>query len=392
MGMKMRTRSRWIEAGLKGRLRPGMAALNVLVLFCSCQRQQPHAVSASAPVAVALSVITVAAEPFSITIPVTGTLVSNTRVEVKAEVIGRVIRFDKEEGARVKAGEPVVWVNDENYRLQLRQAETAVTVGKAGVERARLLQSHSRSELERAENLLQSGGITDKDLKASRLAQQDAAAQVTLAEAQLAQARAALDVAGKRVRDTVIHAPVSGEIQRKAVNPGAYVEAPTHLFTIVDNSRLELESPVAAADLAPVRPGQRVNFTVNSYPGTSFTGRVIEMNPAVDEQTRSAKVRIEVIHAGGKLKAGMFASGEILTGLNSGAIVIPASAVYRDDRSVKASYVFVLENGKAVRRNVRIGHESDSRLEISEGLKPGDQVIGEQNIEIAEGVRVEARR
>jgi RND family efflux transporter MFP subunit len=369
-----------------------MAALLILPVFCSCQRQQPRAVNASAPVAVAASVITVAAEAFPVTIPVTGTLVSNTRVEVKAEVIGRVTRFEKEEGARVQAGEPVVWVNDENYRLQLRQAETAVKVAEAGVERARLLQSHSRSELDRAENLLKSGGITDKDLKASRLAEQDAAAQVTLAAAQLGQARAAQDVAGKRVRDTVIHAPVSGEIQRKVVNQGAYVEAPTHLFTIVDNSRLELESPVAAADLAPVQPGQRVHFTVNSYPGRSFTGRVIEVNPAVDEQTRSAKVRIEVIHGVGKLKAGMFATGEILTGLNSGAIVIPASAAYRDDRSVKASYVFVLENGKAARRNVRIGHERDARLEISEGLRPGDQVIGEQNIEIAEGVRVEARK
>lgn len=369
-----------------------IAAVAGVLIMTACTRQQPHSVSASAPVAVTASVIRIAAEPFAITIPVTGTLVSNARVDVKAEVIGRVTRFDKEEGAPVKAGEPVVWVNDENYQLQLRQAETAVTVAEAAVERARLLQTHSRAELDRAQNLLRSGGITDKDLKATELAERDAGAQLTMAVAQVAQARAALDLARKRVRDTVIHAPVSGEIQRKAVNPGAYVEAPTHLFTIVDNRRLELESPVAAADLAPIRRGQRVTFTVNSYPGTTFEGRVVEVNPAVDELTRSAKVRVEVINAGGKLKAGMFAEGEILTGMNRGAIVIPAGAVYRDDRSAKSSYVFVLDNGKAARRNVRIGHERDSRLEIVEGLQPGDRLIGEQNIEIAEGVLVEARR
>jgi RND family efflux transporter MFP subunit len=367
-------------------------ALTALLVMSGCNRPHPRGVSASAPAAVSASVITVAPEPFAITIPVTGTLVSNARVDVKAEVIGRISRFDKEEGARVQAGEPVVWVNDENYQLLLRQAETAVKVAEAGVERARLLQSHSRTELERAENLLKSGGITDKDLKATQLAERDAAAQVTLAQAQLAQSRAAFELARKRVRDSVIHAPVSGEIQRKMVNPGAYVEAPTHLFTIVDNSRLELESPVAAADLAPIRPGQRVTFSVNSYPGAIFAGRVIEINPAVDEQTRSAKVRVGVSNPGGKLKAGMFAEGEILTGVNGSAIVIPSGAVYRDDRSAKASYVYVLENGKAVRRNVRIGHEKDSRLEIGEGLKAGEQVIGEQSIEIAEGVRVEARR
>ena len=72
---------------------------------------------------------------------------------------------------------------------------------------------------------------------------------------------------------------------------GAYVEAPTPVFTIVDNSRLELESPVASADLGTIRPNQPVSFTVNSYPGEKFEGRVIEINPAVDELTRSAKVR-----------------------------------------------------------------------------------------------------
>ena len=73
-----------------------------------------------------------AAQPFRSTIAVTGTLVSNARVDVKAEVIGRITRFDKEEGARVAAGEAVAWVNDENYRLAVRQAETGGQGGRNG--------------------------------------------------------------------------------------------------------------------------------------------------------------------------------------------------------------------------------------------------------------------
>jgi len=349
-------------------------------------------VSHADPPPVSAAVITVTAETLPLTIPVTGTLVSNSRVDVKAEVIGHISRFDKQEGESVRAGEPVAWVDDENFRLAGRQAETAVQVAEAALERARLIATHSRSELERAENLVQSGGITDKDLKAAQLADRDSAAQVLLAQAQVDQARATLEVARKHVRDTIIYAPVSGEIQRKVLNKGSYVEAPTHVFTIVDNSRLELESPIASADLAPIRNGQRVTFKVNSYPDLTFEGRVIDMNPAVDDQTRSAKVRIQVPNAAGKLKAGMFAQGEILTGVNARAIVIPAAAVYRDDRAAKASSVFVLEGGKACRRAVRIGHERDSKLEITEGLRAGEQLIAEQNIEIAEGVRVEPRR
>jgi membrane fusion protein (multidrug efflux system) len=149
---------------------------------------------------------------------------------------------------------------------------------------------------------------------------------------------------------------------------------------------------VASADLAPIRSGQRVTFRVNSYPDTAFGGRVIDINPAVDEQTRAAKIRIQVSNPAGKLKAGMFAQGQILTGVNTNAIVIPAAAVYRDDRSAKSSYVFVLQRGKACRRNIRIGHERDSQLEIVDGLRPGDRLIAEQNIEIAEGVRIQPRK
>ena len=371
------------------------AALSIFIMaasFTGCRKPEAGTpVHASEPAAVTATVVTVAAAPFHATAPVTGTLISRARVEVKAEVIGRVTRFDKEEGAHVEAGEPVAWVNDENYQLALRQAETGVKVAEAALERARLVESHSRSELERAENLLRSGGITDRDLKAAQLAERDAAAQVTIAKAQIEQAGAALDLAKKHIRDTVIRSPISGEIQRKSLNAGAYVEAPTAVLTIVDNSRLELECAVASADLAPLRRGQRVPFTVNSYPGVTFEGRVVEINPAVDEQTRSARVRIQVDNASRKLKAGMFAQGEIQTGVDRSAIVVPSNAVYRDDRSAKSAYVFVVLEGKAARRDVRIGRDRDSKLEIVEGLKPGDRLIAEQSIEIAEGVRIQPR-
>ncbi len=370
-----------------------LIAFTPVVLLTGCNTEQAKSSTKPAePAPVVAPLLTVQTEPFQATVPVTGSLVSNSRVDVKAETVGRVLRFDKEAGARVAAGEAVVWVDDENYRLALKQAETAVRVAQAALERARVLQTHSRSELERAANLLKTGGITDKDLKAAQLTELDANAQVTMAEAQIEQSKAALDLAEKHMRDTVIHAPVSGVIQNKFVNKGAYVEAPTAVFTVVDNGRLELESPVPASELAPIRTGQRAVFSVSSYPGTRFEGRVLEVNPAVEAESRSAKVRIQINNAGGRLKAGMFAEGEILTGAAAQAIVIPSSAVYRDDRSAKASYLFVVDNGKAAKRNVSIGRERDGHLEIVDGLKPGDAVIAEQSIEIAEGVHVQARR
>ncbi len=362
------------------------------LLLAGCKNKEAVTQTVPAPASfVTAPLLTLVPENFATSVPVTGTLVSNARVDIKAETIGKIIRFDKEEGDLVKAGEPVVWVNDENAQLALRQAQTAVKVAEAAIDRAKVVEAHSKSELDRAQNLLKSGGITDKDLKAAQLAEQDAKAQLVVATAQRDEAQAALDIAGKRVRDTVIPSPVSGAIQHKFIAKGAYVEAPTALFTVVDNNRLELEAPVATADLAPVRSGLGVTFSVNSYPGQEFHGQVIEVAPAVETDTRTAKVRIRVSNDSGKLKAGMFAQGAILTGVKANAIIAPVAAVYRDDRSAKASYVFIVQDGKAVKRNVRIGAERDGRLEILEGLKAGDVLVADQSIELADGVRVQPK-
>jgi len=325
-----------------------------------------------------------------LTVVVTGTLVSNSAVDVKAETTGRLLQFAKQEGDAVSAGETVATVDQENYRIAVRQAQAAVQVADAGLARTRVLAAHAKSELARAQNLVRSGGITEKDVEAAQLADRDAQAQVAVAEAQLAQARVAQDMAEKHLRDAAIRAPVAGVIQRKYINPGAYVEPPTMLFSIVDNRQLELESPVPTALLGQIRAGQRVTFQVNSYPDSKFEGSVGEINPAVDALTRSAKVRVRVNNSSGKLKAGMFVEGEILTGVAQQAILVPSGAVYRSATPGQDSYVFVVDGGKAARRPVQLGRETDSRLEITSGLKPGEALVAEQRIELAEGVRVEA--
>jgi RND family efflux transporter MFP subunit len=372
----------------KNRVAVAMLAAVVLVA-AGCKKKETQAAVATEAPAVPVKVLPVQAEPFSLTVAVTGTLVSNSRVDVKAEIIGRIVKFPKQEGDPVAAGEAVAWVDQENYQLAARQAETTVQVAEAALERTRVMAAHNRTELERSRNLIKSGGITDRDLKATEVAEREGQAQVALAEAQLAQARASLDVTRKKLRDTVILAPVSGAIERKFINAGAYVEAPTAVFTIVDNRKLELESPVPSGQLGQMGSGQRVAFRVNSYPGAVFEGKVIEIGPVVDALTRSAKVRIQVDNGSGKLKTGMFVEGEILTGVQQRAIVVPAVAVYRGDGGTVPAHVFVAENGKAIQRTVRIGRETDGKLEIVEGLKPGDVLVAEQRIELADGVRVQ---
>ena len=114
----------------------------------------------------------------------------------------------------------------------------------------------------------------------------------------------------------------------------------------------------------------------------------MEISPAVDVVSRSANVRIQVDNSSGRLKAGMFGQGEIDTGARKQAILIPLGAVYRDDQSAKDSFVYVVEDGKAKRRSVRIGAEQPQGLEIIEGLKAGELLVTERSIELADGAPV----
>ena len=361
------------------------------LVFTACRKEESVQATAMEGAPVEVAVVQVRSEPFSSTVPITGTLVSLAAVDVKAETAGRVIRFDRMEGDPVRAGETVVWLDRERAELALRQAETTVQVAEATLARTRIIESYNCQELERARNLVTSGGITDRDLKAASVTEQEGHAQVNLAKAQLDQAQALLAAAQKQVRDCQVQAPVSGMIQKKVANPGAYVEAQAVLFSLVDNRKLELEAPVASSDLAPIKPGQKVSFWISSYGEEAFDGRVREISPAVDSASRAAFVRIPVDNRCGKLKAGMFAQGEILVGTQPEAVTVPMSAVYRDDTSSDRAFTYVVENDKAVRRTVRLGQERSLKFQVSEGLKPGDLVISERSIELAEGVRVKVK-
>ncbi|HUU13218.1 MAG TPA: efflux RND transporter periplasmic adaptor subunit, partial [Terriglobia bacterium] len=239
------------------------------------------------------------------------------------------------------------------------------------------------------ENLMRSGGITQRDHDQAQVAIRDAQAQVKLAEAQVEQVRQAVAIAEKRLSDCRIVAPVAGEIERKFLNPGSYVDTMTLVYRVVDNQRLELEAYVASAEIGAVEKGQKIRFGVQTFPGEEFEASVLTVSPAVQPQNRSVMVRAAVPNPTGKFKAGMFVKGRLVTGVKPGAIVVPRDAVWR--RVGQPAHVFVVEESQARRREVKLGTEMPEEIEIASGLNPGDAVVAEQNLELAEGVRVTPR-
>ena len=363
----------------------GLAIVAAALLSSACSSDQASSASNSAP-ALPVHVARIQPQRLDKTLDTTGSLVSSVAVGVKTEFAGRLVEMLKQEGDRVNRGELVARLDDVNAHLAAEQARAALDVARATLERARVAERHARAEFERADNLLKSGGITDQGFQTATVAAQDAKAQVQLAQAPVYQAKQAVAMAAQHLRDCTIRAPISGEGERQLVNPGSWVAGNTLLYRLVDNRRLELETYTASADLGQIAKSQKIHFTVAAYPDEVFEARIIAVGAAVDPQNRSAVVRAAVPNSNGRLKAGMFAKGTIVTGTKPEAIVVPSTALWR--RAGQAPYVYVVEQNKARKREVRTGQEESGGIEILAGLKAGETVVIEQNLELAEGVVV----
>jgi RND family efflux transporter MFP subunit len=363
----------------------GSLLILLLTFFPGCSKQD--AKPAAVPT---LNVKTIHLEPRTLEefVDITGSLVSSVAVDVKTEFAGRIITLRKQEGDVVSQGELLAQLDDTNARLSVGQARANLEVAQAALDRTRVNEEHAKTEQERAQNLLRSGGITDKDLLAAQVASRDARAQVKLGEAQVEQAKQMLAMAQKHLNDCRMVSPITGMVERKPLNPGSYVDVMALVYRLVDNQRLELETPVASSDMGRLAKGQVIRFNVAPFPGEQFTAALQTMSSGVQTQNRSVLVRASVSNPTGKLKAGMFAKGRIVVGKKLNALVVPADAVWR--HIGEPSFVYVVEQNLARKREIQLGLEQSDSIEVVKGLKPGDWVVAEQSLDLAEGVRIAA--
>jgi membrane fusion protein (multidrug efflux system) len=332
--------------------------------------------------------VQVTTEEWTIAVPVSGSLRSKSMVDVKAEVAGRVIAMHFEEGDQVHQGQVLGEIDPTNYQLTLDQAKAALLVAEAGLGRAQVGLDHALRERQRADNLLRTGGITERDHQAALTAVKEAEAQVKLSEAQCGQAHAAISVAEKARRDCAVVAPEDGRVQRKYIDTGSLASPGAPLYNIVDNSRLELECNVPASHLSGIRLGQRVTFTTPTFGERRFEGAVAAVNPIVESDNRSVKVSVRISNPADELLSGMFARGGIDIRRQTSVPVVPRIALIAESDAAEKGSLYVIEEGKARRRSVQVGGIQQDRVWVQEGIRPGDWVIIEIGPNLKDGTPV----
>jgi membrane fusion protein, multidrug efflux system len=290
---------------------------------------------------------------------ISGELKAEKEATVRAEVGGSMIEVAVLEAQAVQKGALL-------GRIETRTLEEAKQSASSAVRSAENQLLVARREAERTEKLVAAGALAARDLDVVHNS-------VSTAEAQLADAKARLASADRAIGDTVIRAPLQGIVSRRSVNAGDVVSPGTELFTIIDPSSMRLEASVPSEDLRALRVGATVEFSVRGY-DTPFHGRIERVAPQADATTRQVPIYVAIPNVGGRLVAGLFAEGRVVSQSASG-VVVPSNAVNTADPQMP--WVLRVTNGKTERVNVTLGLR-DPRTElvnVASGLNDGDVLL-----------------
>jgi len=307
---------------------------------------------------------------------ISGSLQPGLEATIRAQVSGSVLSTVSDVGQRVATGQLL-------GRIDPTALEQAYLSARSGVASAQVQYDLAQRNQQRNQTLLAAGAIAPRDYEASQQSVASANAALQAARAQLAAAR-------KNLNNTRITAPFSGIVSMRSVSAGDVVQPGSPLFTVVDPSSMRLEASVPSDQLATVRVGSAVSFSVTGYPGREFSGRVTRVSPAVDPATRQVQVIINVPNPGHALIAGLFADGRVDSESRHG-IVVPASAV---DTRYQRPAVERVHGGKVERVEVQLGmrDQGAETVEIVSGVSAGDTLLvgAAQGITPGTPIRVQA--
>lgn len=318
-----------------------------------------------------------------------GALAYREEVLLRPEVVGKVEAVLVAEGDEVAAGDLIITLDQEQYRTQSEQQQANVRLQEIAIERQRVLLENLERQTERQRTLYERNLVDSNSYEAA--ANELALARIDLRsrEQSLSQAEAALAQARDNLARTEIRSPIDGVVIQLDLQPGEAVITSTinipgsELAVIADPSVMLAEVRVDEADIAEVRVDQRAAIFPAAFPDTALTGVVESIAAsaarAANQQNLSFEVKIRLTEPGTvAVRPGMSARAEIYTESSEDALAVPLQAVlYDDDADALAEqpYVFAVEDGHAVRRDVTIGLSSDTLMEITAGLNAGDTVV-----------------
>lgn len=352
--------------------------LSVAVTTTACSKQDAAADTAPTS-AMAVTVVHAKTQPLQRSVLVSGPIAAWEEMQLGVEVSGlRVTALNVDVGQQVRKGELLLQLDHRSLDADLAQANASLREAEAGA-------SLARSQLARGELL-----VKDKYISATQL--DELRAGRTQGDARVGTARAMRDTAALRRSFADLRAPDAGIISKRLVQPGQVVASGSELLRLIRQGRLEWRAELAEAELARVKPGDRIELATRD--GKQVIGNVRAVSPGVDASTRTGTIHADLPQPEG-LQPGTFLQGRIDIGMAQ-AITVPAAAVVQRDGHPN---VFTVDAKGIVHRvRLRTGGSDNGQIEVLEGLKAGDAVVEQgagflgdgDTVRIVEGTPAEA--
>ena len=301
----------------------------------------------------------------------------NQDVRVSSLVAGRIAQMLVAEGDAVKKEQVLAKIDDKPYRDQLQQAEAAVQQAHAQLDNAHLVR-------QREETLFDRGISARKDLEDARM-------QEKVGEAAVRQTEAALALARLQLSRTEVVSPLDGTVVKRLLSAGEAVDgtAAQPIFQVANLSAVELFGNVPAEYLGRIRVGQKMEITSGAMPDAKWEGRVVAVSPAVDAATNMGLVRIELPNPGARLRYGMYLTVELPVETHENALVVPQTAVYRNEDGNTLVYKVKGDTVSAV--PVTRGIQEGDRVEVMGAVQPGDIVVHAGGYGLPDGAHVKIK-
>ena len=367
----------------------------------------------------------------------TGYIIAHHKIEVAAKVVGRVQWIGVEQGDLVHEGQVIVRLEDDEYRAQVQQAKgnlesleaklaeatngsrpEEISVAEANMVNAQADLEDARVTLERTQKLAGAKVVSRQILDDAKAKYDGAIArvnslkktldlaklgprheQVDALRGQVVQAKGMLDYAQTQLANTIIKAPVTGTILERAVEKGEFVTtsfvgdkgAKGYVVSLADLNDLQVELDIAQNDFAKLHPKQKGIVSVDAFPDRKYEGYIYEVAPEANRQKATVQVKVKVVNPDDHLRPEMNSSVAFLAddqpktaGAGEPVILIPASAI-------KDGAVFVVLNGKAIRRPVTTGMAMSNGVRVKQGLIGGEDVIVSPPAGLADGASVKVK-
>jgi membrane fusion protein (multidrug efflux system) len=287
----------------------------------------------------------------------TGSVLPNESLEIKSETSGKISRINFEEGKRVKRGELLIEINDDELYAQLEKQKHNKKLNEDNEFRQRKLLEKDAISQEEYDNALNRLNTTNADIK--------------LLEAQIAK--------------TKIYAPFDGTIGLRMVSLGAFVSSATTIATLYNLNPAKIDFAVPGRYSTIVKQGKRILFTIENDKRV-FEGKVFAIEPQIDPNTRTLKIRAAADNRDGLLLPGQFVRVELILETIGEALLVPTESIIQE---MEGPMVFVSRNGKAAAQRVTTGIRTEGELEILSGLSVGDTLITSGLLQIRDGAQLQ---